>query len=77
VAQDLGISGFGTREFPAQRLNDKGVAIPRIDQSRRSSGGHVAEDPGESGFGGIGISRGVKRSHIEPRSEISRVNLGR
>jgi hypothetical protein len=53
------------------------VAIPRIDQSRRSSGGHVAEDPDESGFGGIGVSRVVKRSHIESRSAIPRVNLGR
>jgi hypothetical protein len=77
VAQDLGISGFGTREIPVQGLNDKELAIPRVDQSRRSSGGHVAEDPGESGFGGIGVSRVVKRLHSESRSAIPRVNLGR
>jgi hypothetical protein len=37
----------------------------------------VAGDPGESGFGGIGVSGVVKRLHIESRSVIPRVNLGR
>jgi hypothetical protein len=37
----------------------------------------VAEDPSESGFGGIGVSRVVKRLHSESRSAIPRVNLGR
>ena len=45
MAQDLGISGFGTRKITVQGLNDKGTRSSRVDQSRRSTEGHVASDP--------------------------------